>query len=40
MVMVKPNGAQMAEVWQLVEEGKLKPIVDRVLPLGQARYGW
>lgn len=28
----------MAQVLQLVSEGRLKPIVDQVLSLGQARW--
>jgi len=31
------NGAELLEVLRFVGEGKLKPVVDRVLPLGEVR---
>jgi NADPH:quinone reductase-like Zn-dependent oxidoreductase len=34
--MAQPNGAQLAEVARLIENGLVKPFVDRVLPLDQA----
>jgi hypothetical protein len=35
---VHPDGQQMAAALQLVRVGKLKPIIDRVLPLEQVRW--
>ena len=32
-----PNGAQLAEIAKLIDPGKLKPIVDRILPLSEVR---
>ncbi|GAB4813063.1 hypothetical protein N2152v2_000109 [Parachlorella kessleri] len=37
VITAGPSGEQMRAVVALVQEGKLKPIVDRVLPLEQAR---
>ena len=33
---MRPSGAQLAQVAQWVEEGKLKPVIDSVFPLEQA----
>ena len=32
-----PNGAQLAEIAKLIDAGKVKPTVDRILPLSEAR---
>ncbi len=37
LVVMDPEGASLAKVGQLVEEGKLKPVIDRVLPLERVR---
>jgi NADPH:quinone reductase-like Zn-dependent oxidoreductase len=33
----QPNGAQLAEIAKLIDAGKVKPTVDRILPLSEAR---
>ncbi len=35
--MMTPNGSELAEIAKLVDSGKLKPIVETVLPLADAR---
>jgi NADPH:quinone reductase-like Zn-dependent oxidoreductase len=32
-----PNGAQLAEIGKLIDAGKIKPTIDRILPLSEAR---
>ena len=34
---VKPNGSELAQIAQLVDQGILKPRVDKVLPLAEAK---
>jgi NADPH:quinone reductase-like Zn-dependent oxidoreductase len=36
-VFVQPNAAQLAEIAALVDAGKLRPIVETILPLSEAR---
>lgn len=36
-VFVKPNGMQLEEIKDLIESGKIKPVIDRVFPLDMAR---
>lgn len=36
-LFIKPNAAQLAEIAALIEQGRLKPIVETVLPLSEAR---
>jgi NADPH:quinone reductase-like Zn-dependent oxidoreductase len=36
-VFVQPNATQLAEIAKLVDSGKLKPVVETVLPLAEAR---
>jgi hypothetical protein len=38
VVVVRPSGQQMREMLELVQRRKLKPVIDRVLPLEQARW--
>jgi NADPH:quinone reductase-like Zn-dependent oxidoreductase len=38
-VFTQPNAAQLAEIAQLVDAGKLKAIVETVLPLAEAKRG-
>jgi len=33
----QPNGAQLAEIAKIIDSGKLAPIIDRILPLIEAR---
>jgi NADPH:quinone reductase-like Zn-dependent oxidoreductase len=33
----QPNGAQLAEIAKIIDSGKLAPIIDRILPLCEAR---
>lgn len=33
----QPNGAQFAEIAKIIDSGKLAPIIDRILPLSEAR---
>lgn len=37
MLSVQPNGTQLSEITELIDSGKLKPYVETVLPLGEAR---
>ncbi len=37
-LVMLPNGRQLGELGQLVQEGQLKTVIDRVLPLEQARW--
>jgi NADPH:quinone reductase-like Zn-dependent oxidoreductase len=37
-VFVQPSAAQLTELAKLVESGKLRPIVETVLPLSEARH--
>jgi NADPH:quinone reductase-like Zn-dependent oxidoreductase len=32
-----PSGAQLAEIAKIIGSGKLAPIIDRILPLSEAR---
>jgi NADPH:quinone reductase-like Zn-dependent oxidoreductase len=34
---VQPNGAQLAEIAKIIDSGKLAPVIDRILPLIEAR---
>lgn len=36
VILVKPSGAQLAELTALIDDGKLKPIVSKVFPLEKA----
>ena len=33
----QPNGAQLAEIAKIIDSGKLAPIINRILPLSEAR---
>jgi NADPH:quinone reductase-like Zn-dependent oxidoreductase len=33
----QPNGAQLAEIAKIIDAGKLAPVIDRILPLSEAR---
>jgi NADPH:quinone reductase-like Zn-dependent oxidoreductase len=33
----RPNGAQLTEIAKIVDSGKLAPVIDRILPLSEAR---
>jgi NADPH:quinone reductase-like Zn-dependent oxidoreductase len=37
IIGAQPNGAQLAEIAKIIDSGKLAPIIDRVLPLSEAR---
>jgi NADPH:quinone reductase-like Zn-dependent oxidoreductase len=37
MLSVQPNAAQLNEITELIDSGKLKPFVETVLPLSEAR---
>lgn len=37
MFLVQPNAAQLAEIAQLIEAGKVRPYVETILPLTEAR---
>jgi NADPH:quinone reductase-like Zn-dependent oxidoreductase len=37
MVESRPNGAALAEIAKIVDSGKLAPVIDRILPLSEAR---
>ena len=36
-VASQPNGAQLTEIARIVDSGKLAPVIDRILPLSEAR---
>lgn len=36
-VFVEPSGKQLAEIADLIEKGKIKPVIDRVFPMDQVR---
>jgi NADPH:quinone reductase-like Zn-dependent oxidoreductase len=38
--VVEPNGAQLRELARLTDEGGLRPIVDAVFPLSEARQAF
>jgi NADPH:quinone reductase-like Zn-dependent oxidoreductase len=33
----QPNGAQLAEIANIIDSGKLAPVIDRILPLSEVR---
>jgi NADPH:quinone reductase-like Zn-dependent oxidoreductase len=37
MCSVQPDGAQLSKIAKLIDSAKLKPIIDRILPLSEAR---
>jgi NADPH:quinone reductase-like Zn-dependent oxidoreductase len=37
MIGVKPDGGRLADIAMLIEEGKLRPLVQKVFPLTQAK---
>ena len=37
MCSVQPDGAQLGEIAKLIDSAKLKPVIDRILPLREAR---
>ena len=37
VTIVKPNSSQLEIIGRLVTEGKLKAVIDRVMPLEQAQ---
>jgi len=37
MVQSRPDGAKLAEIAKLIDEGKLAPVINRILPLSEAR---
>jgi NADPH:quinone reductase-like Zn-dependent oxidoreductase len=37
MCSVQPDGAQLSKIAELIDSAKLKPIIDRILPLSEAR---
>ena len=37
LVASHPNGAQLAEIAKIIDSGKLAPVIDRILPLSEAR---
>ena len=32
-----PNGQELAEIAKIIDAGKLAPVIDRILPLSEAR---
>ena len=38
VTIVKPNGVQLQKIADLISEGKVKVIVDKVFPLNDAAY--
>jgi alcohol dehydrogenase len=39
-VFVKPSGAQLEKITKLIEEGKIKPVIDKVLSIHDARQAF
>src|SRR4029077_6219437 len=37
MIGVKPNGRRLADIGKLIDDGKLRPLIQAVLPLEQAK---
>src|SRR6202030_4672497 len=37
IIGVQPNGAQLAEIAKIIDSGKLAPVINRILPLSEAR---
>jgi NADPH:quinone reductase-like Zn-dependent oxidoreductase len=37
MSSVQPNGAQLDKIAKLLDSAKLRPTIDRILPLSEAR---
>jgi NADPH:quinone reductase-like Zn-dependent oxidoreductase len=37
IIGAQPNGAQLAEIARIIDSGKLAPVIDRILPLSEAR---
>jgi NADPH:quinone reductase-like Zn-dependent oxidoreductase len=37
IIGVQPNGAQLAKIAKIIDSGKLAPVIDRILPLSEAR---
>jgi NADPH:quinone reductase-like Zn-dependent oxidoreductase len=37
LVASHPNGAQLAEIAKIIDSGKLAPVIDRILPICEAR---
>jgi NADPH:quinone reductase-like Zn-dependent oxidoreductase len=37
MCSVQPDGAQLSKIAKFIDSAKLRPIIDRILPLSEAR---
>ncbi|HUQ94570.1 MAG TPA: zinc-binding dehydrogenase, partial [Bryobacteraceae bacterium] len=37
MIGVKPDGARLAEIGKLISDGKLRPVIQALFPLAQAK---
>jgi NADPH:quinone reductase-like Zn-dependent oxidoreductase len=37
IIGAQPNGAQLTEIAKIIDSGKLAPVIDRILPLSEAR---
>jgi NADPH:quinone reductase-like Zn-dependent oxidoreductase len=37
MLGAQPNGAQLEEIAKIIDSGRLVPVIDRILPLSEAR---
>jgi NADPH:quinone reductase-like Zn-dependent oxidoreductase len=38
MSSVQPDGAQLSAIAKLIDSAKLRPTIDRILPLSEARH--
>ena len=36
-LFVHPDGSQLAEICELLKAGRIRPVIDKVFPFGQAR---
>ena len=40
ILFMRPDGEQLALLTEFIEQGKLQPIIDRVIPLAKFKKRW